>query len=71
MQLLNVFNRAFYNDPRNSDITEPRSALANGNVNPNSGFGAIQTTTGVAGAGLAAIVNIAPRTGLLVGRFTF
>ena len=71
MQLLNVFNRAYFNDPRNTDITEARSFLTNGNVNPNSGFGAINTVTGVSGAGLAAIVNIAPRTGLLVGKFTF
>jgi len=72
MQLINVFNRAFFNDPRNSDITEPRSTIAPyGNVNPNSGFGAINTVTPVSGAGLAAIVNIAPRTGLLVGKFTF
>jgi hypothetical protein len=72
IQFLNVFNRAFFNDPRNSDITEARSSIAPyGNNNPNSGFGAINTITAVAGAGIPAIVNISPRTGLLVGRFTF
>jgi hypothetical protein len=67
----NIFNRAYFNDPRNSDIAETKSPLPNGNVNPNSGFGAINTTTQVGGAGLAAVVNIAPRNGVLVGRFTF
>jgi hypothetical protein len=71
LELNNVFNRAYFNDPRNSDITEPRSLLSNGNVNPNSGFGAINTTTQVGGAGLAAVVNISPRNGVLVARLTF
>ena len=70
-EMINVFNRAYFNDPRNSDITEQRSPLINGNVNPNSGFGAINTIAQVGGAGIPAVVNISPRSGLIVGRFTF
>jgi hypothetical protein len=67
----NVFNRAIVNDPRNADITEVRSNLPNGNINPNSGFGAIVANQTVTGAGIPAVVNINPRNGVLVGRFTF
>ena len=72
IEFQNVFNRGFFNDPRNNDITEARSTVAPyGNVNPNSGFGAINAVTGVAGAGNAAIVNLNPRNGVLVARFSF
>jgi hypothetical protein len=72
IEFQNVFNRAFFNDPRNIDITEAKSTIAPyGNTNPNSGFGAINAVTPVAGAGNAAIVNLNPRNGVLVGRFTF
>ena len=71
IEFSNVFNRSFFNDPRNTDITEVKSNLPNGNTNPNSGFGAINATQGVSGAGNAAIVSLNPRNGVLVGRFTF
>jgi len=71
MDLNNVFNRAVFNDPRNNDLLEVKSKLPNGNTNPNSGFGAINATQTVTGAGFAAVVNLNPRNGVIVGRFVF
>ena len=48
-----------------------KSKLPNGNNNPNSGFGAINATQTVTGAGFAAVVNLNPRNGVIVGRLTF
>ncbi|HLI85168.1 MAG TPA: carboxypeptidase regulatory-like domain-containing protein [Bryobacteraceae bacterium] len=70
MELYNVFNRPVFNDPSNLNAKAPQTRLPNGNAS--SGFGYINTTTTVGGAGVAGIVGVpGERQGLLVGRFTF
>jgi hypothetical protein len=70
MELDNVFNRPVVNDPTNTNANAPQTRLANGNAS--SGFGYINTTTAVGGAGVAGVVTVpGERTGLLVARVTF
>ena len=70
IELYNVFNRPIVNDPTNTNAKAPQTRLPNGNAS--SGFGYINTTTTVGGAGVAGVVGVpGERQGLLVGRFTF
>jgi hypothetical protein len=70
MELDNVFNRPVFNDPSNLNAKAPQTRLPNGNAS--SGFGYINTTLPVGGAGVAGVVTVpGMRTGLLVARVTF
>jgi hypothetical protein len=70
MEFYNVFNRPVVNDPSNFNAKAPQTRLPNGNAS--SGFGYINTTTTIGGAGAAAVVSVpGERQGTLVGRFTF
>ncbi|HEY7337595.1 MAG TPA: TonB-dependent receptor [Bryobacteraceae bacterium] len=66
----NIFNRPVWNDPSNTNAKAPQTRLPNRNAS--SGFGYINTTTTIGGAGAAAVVGVpGERTGLLVARVTF
>jgi hypothetical protein len=69
IEFTNVFNRAFWNPPSNSNFQMTQTRAPNGNAA--SGFGYENTTTTTAGANIPVVVNISPRNGVLVGRFTF
>ncbi|HXP85095.1 MAG TPA: TonB-dependent receptor [Bryobacteraceae bacterium] len=70
IELTNIFNRPVVNDPTNTNAKAPQVRLPNGNAA--SGFGYINTTTTVGGAGVAGVVNVpGERTGLMVARITF
>lgn len=69
MEFTNVFNRSFWNNPSNSNAQATQTRLPNGNTA--SGFGYINAITTVAGANVVNTTIIAPRSGVLVGRFTF
>jgi hypothetical protein len=73
-EFTNIFNRPVVNDPSNTNAKAPQTRITTGNAagNASSGFGYINTTTTVGGAGVAGVVNVpGERTGLLVGRITF
>ncbi len=69
MEFTNVFNRSVVNDPANTNAKAAITRAPNGNIT--GGFGSINATTPPTGLGTIAIVNLAPRNGTLVGRFTF
>ena len=70
MEFTNVFNRAYWGDPANTNANLPQLYFAAGATkgNTSSGFGRV-VTTGATQFGNAA--NILPRQGVLVGRFSF
>jgi hypothetical protein len=73
-ELQNVFNRPVFNDPANTNAKAPQTRLTSGAGagNASSGFGYINTTTAIGGAGVAGVVAVpGERTGLLVARVTF
>ena len=63
MELTNVFNRAFWSDPVNTNAKALPLRLANGNTT--AGFGRLVTTTQLSTA------NLLPRSGVVVARLTF
>jgi hypothetical protein len=65
MEFSNVFNRAFWNNPTNTNATAAQQRVPNGNTA--SGFGFLNTTTFSASTG----PNILPRQGTLIARFIF
>jgi Carboxypeptidase regulatory-like domain/TonB dependent receptor len=69
MEFTNVFNRAFWNNPSNSNFQATQTRLPNGNTA--SGFGYINTITTSTGANIPVVTNISPRSGVLVAHFTF
>ena len=65
-EFTNIFNRAFWAEPTGNNLSNARQAqtrLPNGNTN--AGFGKLNTTTQLSTA------NLLPRSGVIVGRFTF
>jgi hypothetical protein len=69
IEFTNVFNRSVVNDPSNTNAKALQVKLSNGNTS--AGFGYLNATTSITGSTVPAIVNISPRSGVLVGRFTF
>jgi hypothetical protein len=69
IEFTNVFNRSYWNNPSNSNAQATQTRLPNGNTA--SGFGYINAISAVAGANVPVVTNISPRSGVLVGRFTF
>jgi hypothetical protein len=71
IEFSNIFNRSQWNDPSGTALTTATGSGAaqtfKANGNTASGFGYVDTTT----QGGNGTVNIQPRTGVLVGRFTF
>ncbi|HXP86613.1 MAG TPA: TonB-dependent receptor [Bryobacteraceae bacterium] len=68
-EFTNVFNRSVVGDPTDTNAKAQITYLPNGNIS--GGFGSINATSSPTGTGTAAIVNLAPRNGTLVARFTF
>ncbi len=68
MEFTNVFNRARVNDPTATNAKA--SLVRNADGTTASGFGYIDRTTQTGGV-TPAIVNISPRSGVLVARFSF
>jgi hypothetical protein len=70
MEFTNVFNRAYWGDPSNTNATLTQNVFTSGVTKGNtiSGFGRV-LTTGATQFGNAA--NILPRQGVIVGRFSF
>ena len=68
MEFSNVFNRARVNDPTSTNAKQ--ALVRNPDGTTASGFGFIDRTTQTGGT-TPAIVNISPRSGTLVARFTF
>jgi len=66
MELSNVFNRAFWGDPANTNANLAQTRLANGNTN--AGFGRLITTSPTS---FGSAANLLPRSGVLVARITF
>jgi hypothetical protein len=69
IEFTNVFNRSVVSDPVNTNAKLQVTRLPNGNLS--GGFGTINATTAPTATGTAAIVNLSPRNGTLVARFTF
>ena len=69
IEFTDIFNRAFWNNPSNSNFQATQTRLPNGNTA--SGFGYINTQTTTTGANIPVVLNIQPRNGVLIGRFTF
>jgi hypothetical protein len=67
-EFTNIFNRWVVNNPVSGNANQAQTRNANGTTN--GGFGFIDRTTQTGGT-TAAIVNISPRSGVLVGRITF
>jgi hypothetical protein len=65
MEFSNVFNRLFWNNPSYTNAQAAQTRAANGSTL--SGFGYLNTTTFSQSSG----VNILPRQGVLVARFSF
>jgi hypothetical protein len=67
MELGNIFNRSFVNDPISTNAEATQTYLMSGNTA--AGFGYINATS----KNLSAVspVSLSPRYGTLVGRFTF
>jgi hypothetical protein len=66
MEFTNVFNRAFWGDPANTNANLQQTRLSNGNTN--AGFGKIVTTSPTS---FGSAANLLPRQGVIVARFTF
>jgi len=69
IEFTNVFNRSVVSDPANTNAKAIRTFLPNGNTS--GGFGYINATSAPTATGTAALVNLSPRNGTLVARFTF
>jgi hypothetical protein len=65
IEFTNVFNRSVFSDPSNTNAKAPVTRAPNGNIT--GGFGYIAATGTIAASGL----NLQPRSGTLVGRFSF
>jgi hypothetical protein len=65
MELSNVFNRSVFSNPASTNAQAPITRGLNGNIT--GGFGSIAATGTIAASGL----NLQPRSGTLIGRFTF
>jgi hypothetical protein len=65
MEFTNVFNRSVFNDPSSTNARAVVTHSPNGNIT--GGFGSIIATGTIGGSGL----NLQPRSGTLIGRFTF
>jgi hypothetical protein len=69
-EFTNIFNRAVLNNPNSSNIKATIATNQYGNYT--SGFGSYTSlTTSIGGAGVAGIINNAPRNGMIVARITF
>ena len=64
-EFTNIFNRLFWNNPTATNAAAAQLRAPNGNAS--SGFGYMNTSTFSQSSG----VNILPRQGVLVARFTF
>ena len=69
IEFTNIFNRSVVGDPSGSNFLAPITRLPNGNIS--SGFGYINATSAPTTTGSANVINLSPRTGILVARFTF
>src|SRR5262249_5692299 len=69
IEFSNVFNRSVVGDRQPKTAKPPRTYLPNGNTA--GGFGRIDATSAPTGTGTGTIVNLSPRNGTLVARFTF
>jgi hypothetical protein len=65
IEFTNVFNRATFADPSSTNAQAQLTKASNGNYT--GGFGFIAATGTISGSG----INIQPRSGTLIGRFTF
>jgi len=65
IEFSNVFNRAVFSDPASTNAKAVVTRASNGNFT--GGFGSIAATGTIAASGL----NLQPRSGTLIGRFTF
>ena len=68
-EFTNIFNRAVVGDPSSTNFLAQVSRLPNGNTS--SGFGTINAISAPTATGSANIINLSPRIGTLVARFTF
>ena len=68
-EFTNIFNRAVVGDPSSNNFLAQVSRLPNGNTS--SGFGTINAISAPTATGSANIINLSPRIGTLVARFTF
>jgi hypothetical protein len=66
IEFTNIFNRAFWGDPTNTNANLLQTRLPNGNTS--AGFGRVLTTSPTS---FGSAANLLPRQGVLVGRFTF
>ena len=66
VEFTNVFNRAFWGDPSNTNATLKQAYSTNGNTS--AGYGRV-LTTGATQFNNAS--NVSPRQGVIVGRFSF
>jgi hypothetical protein len=69
IEFTNVFNRSAVGDPANTNAKAQKTFLPNGNIS--GGFGYINATTTATGTEVANRIDLAPRSGTLVARFTF
>jgi hypothetical protein len=67
MEFTNIFNRAFVNDPVTTNARAVTTYAPNGNIT--GGFGSINATSSTPFP--VAAVSLQPRSGTLIGRFTF
>jgi hypothetical protein len=68
-EFTNIFNRAVVGDPSSTNFLAQVTRLPDGNTS--SGFGTINATSAPTATGSVNIVNLSPRVGTLVARFTF
>ena len=66
IEFTNIFNRAYWGDPSNTNANLQQTYQPNGNTN--NGFGKMTTTSPTS---FNSAANLLPRQGVLVGRFTF
>jgi len=69
MEFTNIFNRSVVADPQSDNAKATRTYLPNSNTA--GGFGRINAISAPTATGTGAIVNLSPRNGTLVARFTF
>ncbi|HEY7339196.1 MAG TPA: TonB-dependent receptor [Bryobacteraceae bacterium] len=65
IEFTNVFNRSVFSDPSSTNAKAVVTHAPNGNIT--GGFGSLAATGTIAASGL----NLLPRSGTLIGRFTF
>jgi hypothetical protein len=68
-EFTNVFNRSIVGNPSSTNIAAQITTNQYGNYT--NGFGYINATTVPSGAGVAQLINNAPRNGMIVARVTF